>query len=98
MVWPSLISLAEAPGPYLACAEALPAGSRALSASDAASQNDFGNLTDLILLPFESSHLHIATRQRDAQLWRKAPAQQPDEASHSRGHEVHEANQENAID
>src|SRR4051794_33140616 len=90
MVWPSLISLGAD------CAPARPASIVAPSARDAVSTERLSSLGEVISRPFRS---HIAhTGLRPLPFTQPSMADQPDRAGHAAGHQVHETDQEDAVD
>src|ERR1039457_6294799 len=113
MVWPSLISVAEAPGPYLAaCARTFWPKHMAARAADAANQRAGRRDRCFMMLSprlagntsreIEASILP-ATRRQAHWCLRAGPAPQPgpdhaDEPGHARRHDVHEREQEDPVD
>src|SRR5215217_4042982 len=89
MVWPSLISVADAPGPYLAaCANALP---------PTAVRREMRRRSLLMSRSSERTWLD-STRDRGAAPTRQAGAHEADKPGHARRHGVHEGDQDNPVD
>src|SRR6187200_3249455 len=97
MVWPSLISVAEAPGPYLAaCAKALPAKATAMPTPSAVRREM--RRRSLLMSRSSERTWWKSTRDRGAAPTRQARPHQADKPRHARRHAVHEGDQDNAID
>src|SRR3982750_856572 len=97
MVWPSLISVADAPGPYLAaCAKALPVRATAMPAPSAV-RREMRRRSLLMSRSSERTWLE-STRDRGAAPTRQAGPREADKPGDARGHDVHEGDQDNAVD